>query len=698
MKNAQLCGMVALLFLACGGKDKASIEVDVADIVASAEVVDGKSEVCSPACEGKTCGPDGCEGNCGLCDFQIETCSDEGLCEPTGCQSTKDCPGDLLCAKDLAQCVVCIGDEDCPEEKTCGADHECHEQYVCESDLDCKLYGLICDKVAAVCVECLSKVDCPDNQFCFETYCLEDFCTDGEDKCDGNQVLTCPDGGGWTVKQICGESQYCEEASCQDGCESGAIWCDGDVYKVCAADGKSVQYEEDCAAQDQHCFGGSCIDTICAAESTFCVDGDTAAACANDGMSFNEADCPAEHFCEEGSCKAWVCEPDVAQCEGSVATMCNGLGSGYSAEVNCEANEMACVDGVCSACAQDCAGKDCGDDGCGGSCGNCSEYEGCEAGHCVPNCGNGTCAEEEGEGCETCPDDCGPCPGLCNPACIPGREECTQVTSGEWVCAVMRVTIPAGNFWMGCNNCAGSEVNDSKCQEHEHPYHEVYLEKYVVDQTEVTVDQYTSCVAEGGCSTPGDFDLCTYGVAGKGGHPVNCVEWTQALQYCLWVGKDLCTEAQWEKAARGGCDKNGGDGSCKAQSRMYPWGNEDPTSDLVAGNAMTAGPQAVCSKSPGGDSPYGLCDMAGNVWERVLDWYGSNYYCSGQEADVEQPWEQCAQCAPWPGFPEPWGNPLGPESGIMQGTRGSDARVSRRSASGQIGSNQAGGFRCCSLK
>ena len=386
--------MMIVILAACGGKDGAGIAVDAAaDIAKPGDTKGDSPDQCAASCVDRECGDDGCGGNCGTCAPFLEQCTDTGICEAFPCDSSKDCPGSLVCAEDKGECVACVGDEDCPEEEVCGADHECHAPITCDSDKECKDDDMICDKDAGLCVECLKNDHCEDDAYCEDGYCIGSICTAGESKCDGNQVLACTDGSGWTVKQTCGEAQYCEDAACHDGCEAGAVWCDGDVYKVCADDGKSVQYEEDCAAKEQHCFGGACIDTICVADSIFCIDDDTAAACANDGMSFNEADCPAENYCEDGNCKAWVCEPGMATCEGDVAQQCNAAGSSFASETNCAASGKKCVGGECLdlACVPDeafCVDKDtagiCAQDGLSFESTDCQEQQSCDLGLCTP--------------------------------------------------------------------------------------------------------------------------------------------------------------------------------------------------------------------------------------------------------------------------------------------------------------------------
>ncbi len=474
--------MMIVILAACGGKDGAGIAVDAAaDIAKPGDTKGDSPDQCAASCVDRECGDDGCGGNCGTCAPFLEQCTDTGICEAFPCDSSKDCPGSLVCAEDKGECVACVGDEDCPEEEVCGADHECHAPITCDSDKECKDDDMICDKDAGLCVECLKNDHCEDDAYCEDGYCIGSICTAGESKCDGNQVLACTDGSGWTVKQTCGEAQYCEDAACHDGCEAGAVWCDGDVYKVCADDGKSVQYEEDCAAKDQHCFAGACIDTICVAGSTFCIDDDTAAACANDGMSFTEADCPAENYCEEGSCKPWVCEPGMATCSGEVAQLCNGTGSGFASQSDCALLDMQCTGGQCEDCQPLCAGKECGPDGCGDLCGTCGEDENCAAGKCIS-----AALDCDGDGT-------GECPSLegysifCNQ-----QEHCeyANIDSSGWKKWDVWIWVPPGSFMMG------SPDSEQYHTAEEAPVHKVTMQKgFFIAKYEIVVEQYEACMA-----------------------------------------------------------------------------------------------------------------------------------------------------------------------------------------------------------
>ena len=186
---------------------------------------------------------------------------------------------------------------------------------------------------------------------------------------------------------------------------------------------------------------------------------------------------------------------------------------------------------------------------------------------------------------------------------------------------------------MGCN-----ATKDTSCSSDENPQHKVTLSAYYMDLTETTVGQYKACVDAGGCTVPGSVQPAQYATyPGLSMNPVNRVTWDQARQYCKWRGAafDLPTEAQWEMAARGSCEKNGssaGDAGCAAAMRTYPWGETTATASYAVFNVSST---AVVGSIPTGDSPYGLHDMAGNVGEWNRDWYGP--YTSGAQTDPVGP-------------------------------------------------------------
>ena len=193
------------------------------------------------------------------------------------------------------------------------------------------------------------------------------------------------------------------------------------------------------------------------------------------------------------------------------------------------------------------------------------------------------------------------------------------------------VLIPAGTFWMGCN-----ATKDTSCSDYgqESPQHKVTLSAYYMDLTETTVAQYKACVDAGVCTVPSTQSPEAYATyPGFPNNPVNFVNWTQSQAYCKWRGAafDLPTEAQWEMAARGDCEKNGStadDPGCAAAMRTYPWGEDQPTcSNAVLNGALKQGCDTnftweVGSK-PAGVSPYGVHDLEGNVSEWTRDWSGN---------------------------------------------------------------------------
>jgi formylglycine-generating enzyme required for sulfatase activity len=170
------------------------------------------------------------------------------------------------------------------------------------------------------------------------------------------------------------------------------------------------------------------------------------------------------------------------------------------------------------------------------------------------------------------------------------------------------VTIPAGEFWMGVDGLQG--LDD------ERPRHPVILDAYAMDVYEVTVGRYSTFLKKSGRMPPLFWD--TLDLNEHADRPVIGLDWGDADAYCRWAGKRLPTEAEWEHAARG------------TDERRYPWGNQTPTPEFAnygIGARFSYGQTLMpVGHYEKGKSPYGMYDMAGNVWEWVHDWYGTNYY------------------------------------------------------------------------
>lgn len=232
-----------------------------------------------------------------------------------------------------------------------------------------------------------------------------------------------------------------------------------------------------------------------------------------------------------------------------------------------------------------------------------------------------------------------------------------EITDGK---GAIMVLVPAGNFSMGSNNGDADE----------RPIHSVYLDAYYIDKFEVTNAFYQICVNAGDCKPPtqaGSFTRSSYyGNPQYDNYPVVYVDWNMANTYCTWRSAHLPTEAQWEKAARGD------------DERTYPWGRG---ADCQKANyqGCVNGTSEVGTYE-GGKSPYGVYDMAGNVWEWVADWYSEAYYRSS-----------------------PPSNPLGIDLGRARVLRGGswnrdpyNIRTSNRVNYAPTYNNFDAGFRCAS--
>ena len=185
------------------------------------------------------------------------------------------------------------------------------------------------------------------------------------------------------------------------------------------------------------------------------------------------------------------------------------------------------------------------------------------------------------------------------------------------------VTIEEASFEMGHEDATPGPYG-AEWKENELPPHEVSLSSFAIDSTEVTVDRWVDFLNADGAAhyhplqpvlwdgdlSDGNFVFSAGADAGS--RPIVQVSWYDAVVFCRWNGKRLPTEAEWELAAKGTED-----------GRRYPWGAEGASCERAVHTTSAApceqGPQPVGSRSPLGDSPYGLSDMAGNVGEWVFD-------------------------------------------------------------------------------
>jgi formylglycine-generating enzyme required for sulfatase activity len=231
------------------------------------------------------------------------------------------------------------------------------------------------------------------------------------------------------------------------------------------------------------------------------------------------------------------------------------------------------------------------------------------------------------------------------------------------------VFIPEGSFPMGVPH------GDRDGGRDEYPRHDVFVNDFYIDKFELTNGRYLEFVKATNHRIPQNpknatrnlwqGDTITESLIDR---PVINVDWADANAYCQWAGKRLPTEAEWEKAAKGTAD------------RRFPWGNVEPTNKHLNFNQQWIGEKTLMPVGSYelGRSPFGVYDMAGNVWEWVNDWYDAKYYEK-----------------------TPTKNPTGPVSGTKRVLRGSGwenetptVRIFTRVEGDPTNRNESTGFRC----
>jgi formylglycine-generating enzyme required for sulfatase activity len=223
-----------------------------------------------------------------------------------------------------------------------------------------------------------------------------------------------------------------------------------------------------------------------------------------------------------------------------------------------------------------------------------------------------------------------------------------------------KVRIEAGWFTMGSDaddlaralrSCVAALPGEGECSpelfEDERPARRVHLHAYLIDRAEVSHADFRRCVRAGRCAPAGASE--TDARIGLAELPVVEIDWQQARNYCRWNGGDLPTEAQWEYAARG------------TSRRQFPWGQQ--WNDRLANHAQAQSSDepsdgfryaAPVDSFPDGRSFFGLRNMAGNVWEYVLDRYAGPYSTLENRVDPEGPSvgsEHVIRGGSWRSFP-----------------------------------------------
>ncbi len=222
------------------------------------------------------------------------------------------------------------------------------------------------------------------------------------------------------------------------------------------------------------------------------------------------------------------------------------------------------------------------------------------------------------------------------------------------------VLIPEGTYMMGWE--AGTAA--------ERPVHPETVAAFCMDVTEVTVGAYEACVGAGTCLplNPDAGAQCNRGAA-RGDHPINCVDWNEAIMYCAWAGKRLPTEEEWEYAARG------------TDGHRNPWGNEEPI-DHLCWMRPEAG-TCVVGAYPKDRSPFQILDLAGNV----LEWTSSPWRPS-YDASTDNKYRMQRGSAHY----GTGGAVVGADGAVPDA--GTNIRATVRSSLGPTGRAPILGFRC----
>ena len=402
------------------------------------------------------------------------------------------------------------------------------------------------------------------------------------------------------------------------------------------------------APVDMHCK--ECVNDLdcgaglsCEETSVPAPKGGTFYVCKNkEDKGFPSPDCPAECIKSQGCTDDGKCELEAqgaylgchANAEGCLASKaCSKSGKCHAPKVQPPGNGWGCLPLSAADCQQS---EDCKTEG------KCTLGTTPGAGN-IPACvkADDLCKGkncDDGNPCTT--DTCEAKEGKCEYVAV-AYEACCKTLGGKAGGACLHTDksgqvwglVPAGTFQMGCNAAL-----DPECYPREKPQHAVTITApFWLGVHEVTVEDYALCVAGGACSKPASSSkLCNASVPGREKHPVDCVSWQKALSYCLWLGGDLPTEAQWELAARGRCDENGGASKCPASMRVYPWGNAPSVCGQHAvyaadGDKPGCGKQTTWQVGTGatlGAGPYGHRDLLGNVWELVWDYFDVAFYAT----------------------------------------------------------------------
>lgn len=365
---------------------------------------------------------------------------------------------------------------------------------------------------------------------------------------------------------FCNLENKCEEA-CGDDIECG--YNEGFDCGDCSEAGDGFTC-------DEHVCVDACADAECGY-----VLGVDCGDCSENGDTWT---------CDEHACVDACAD---AECGTVLGIDCGDCGSLYGEDWGCDTDHT---------CVEACADMECGTN-MGIDCGDCSSYGagyGCDDGTCVDACADAECGTVLGIDCGSCSTgyECNAM-NQCSPEALTGM---------QWI------LVSGGGFTLGCDSTL-----DPDCDYNEQR-HDLNLSDYYIMDVEATVEMYNSCVSDGGCnvSNVATGPQCNYGVSGREDHPINCINHTGMQEFCQWMGGDLPSEAQWERAYRGNHD------GIIDTYWTYPWGDtpepsctEVVMSDGGAGCGLSHTDEVGTKPS----TTFDLLNMGGNVSEWCVDWF-----------------------------------------------------------------------------
>lgn len=186
--------------------------------------------------------------------------------------------------------------------------------------------------------------------------------------------------------------------------------------------------------------------------------------------------------------------------------------------------------------------------------------------------------------------------------------------------------IPAGTAYVG------SDDTDPDASEREKPGRQIFVSEFWISKHPTTIEQYAAFLRASGKPYPSRWGVTDHRwalppeFAERANHPVNYIAWEDAIDYCTWLA-DICganivlpTEAEWEKAARGG------------DARIWPWGDEFESRRCNSSESGIDGFTTIHDYESGA-SPYGCCHMAGTIWEWCEDYYDPFWWNAAPDVD-----------------------------------------------------------------